>query len=74
MTKLVYIASVAALAAVTASASAQTVLAHGLHAQNCLYGSMSPTGQGNPKGYHRTPEVGVHIRCAPTRKPPQMQN
>jgi hypothetical protein len=68
MTKLVYIASVAALAAVAVSASAQTLLAHGLHT-SCMYGSMTPTGQGDPSGYHRTPEAGVHISCRPPEGP-----
>ena len=68
MKKLVSIASVAALAAVAVSASAQPLLAHGLHL-TCLYGSMAPNGQGNPSGYHTTEEVGVHITCSPSEGP-----
>ena len=65
MTKLVSIASVAALAAIAVSGSAQ---AHGVHT-SCMYGSMAPSGQGDPSGYHTTPEAGVHIRCNPPKGP-----
>jgi hypothetical protein len=68
MTRLISIASMAAVAAIAVSASAQTLLAHGLHT-SCMYGSMAPDGQGNPSGYHTTPEVGVHIACSPQSGP-----
>lgn len=65
MMRFVSIASVAAVAAVSFSASAQ---AHSLHT-SCIYGSMAPSGQGDPSDYHTTAEAGVHIRCTPPKGP-----
>jgi hypothetical protein len=74
MKKLVSIVSVAALAAIAVSTSAQTLLAHGLHL-SCSYGSVAPSGQGNPSNYHTTPEAGVHIACNPPEgKDPEFQS
>jgi hypothetical protein len=73
--KLVYITSVAAVAAIAVSTSAQTLLAHGVHPQ-CMDGSMAPDGKGPPIAYHRTPEAGVHIACNPPPggKDPEFQS
>jgi hypothetical protein len=75
MKKLVSIASVAAIAAIAVSTSAQTLLAHSLHLE-CMYGSMTPSGQGHPKDYHTTQEAGVHIACNPPPggKDPEFQS
>jgi hypothetical protein len=68
MKKLVSVASMAALAAIAVSASVEASLAHGLHT-SCMYGSVSPSGQGGPTIWHRTPEAGVHIACTPPHTP-----
>lgn len=44
------------------------VQVHSLH-NNCQFNSVTPSGTGNPKSWHRTAEAGVHTNCTPTRKP-----
>jgi hypothetical protein len=51
-----------------ATASVPLVKVHSLHT-SCMYGSVTPSGTGSPKAWHKTPEAGVHINCAPPRTP-----
>jgi hypothetical protein len=44
------------------------VKVHSLH-NSCMYDSVTPSGTGTPKAWHRTAEAGVHTSCTPTRKP-----
>ena len=44
------------------------VKVHSLH-NSCMFGSVTPSGTGNPKEWHKTPEAGVHIKCSPPRTP-----
>ena len=44
------------------------VQVHSLHT-NCQYNSVTPSGTGYPKSWHKTAEAGVHTNCPPPRKP-----
>lgn len=54
--------------AVSAKQNLPIVSVHSLHT-SCMYDSVTPSGTGNPKAWHRTAEAGVHTNCTPTRKP-----
>lgn len=53
---------------VSATENLPIVNVHGLH-NDCQYNSVTPSGTGSPKAWHRTAEAGVHTGCTPTRKP-----
>lgn len=54
--------------AASATSNLPIISVHSLH-NSCMHNSVTPSGTGLPKAWHRTAEAGVHTNCTPTRKP-----